>query len=735
MLPLKRGIAVQGRVADPNGKPVKDAIVVLGDNPYFSTKPHKFVSDAGGRYRLPPQIAKQITLTVIAPGFAPQLRKVNLQSEKGSQDFHMALGKPMRLVVVNAAGKPIPNAYVTLRQWKGSQSIESNHNPNHPKVPDTGIPRRTNQEGFWEWANAPGDPVKLTVSADGFGASEVEVAGGDSLRTVTLKSVHQITGRVTDAVSGKPIAEFTVIPIDVFRKDFLAAERGHAEAGKDGRLSFTPDRTDIPLRLRVEAMGYRVQDGPEFRLGDDTSRTQNFRLQPSPPRTGVVLDAAGKPVANAEVLLATPTQEAALSDGWCNQKVTTDAAGRFQFPDSGERWAIVVRSNAGFAFAEFPANEHDAGQVRLRPWASVRGRFYDGGKPVSGATIMLQPIRIESLDRPQINATQQIKTDSQGRFEFMRVPPGPMCVWVYLGPWEDPGFRSGSHLPLDLKAGQHVDLDLGHGGCTVTGKVKLAGKVPAGLDCTYSLNRLVRLEPGIAPPAEVARLGFDIRKGWSERWSRSREGLAYVNTLRSWFVKLTSDGAFRISGVPPGEYDLAIEVYAKPSGCLIDPLATKTVRVKVSEEDAKRGSLTLPEILATVVPIPAVGDVPSLTFKFENGAGGKLADFRGKYALVHFWASWCGPCKQQLPAVRKLNERFAGKSLVLLGLSMDDDAQAWQAALKKLNLPWKQGRLNSHNMAGVSSVPAYWLLDPDGKIVAKVYDPDELAKEIAERLK
>lgn len=734
-LTLKRGIAVQGRVTDPNGKPVKDAIVVLGDNPYFSTKPKKFVSDAGGRYRLPPQFPKQITLTVIAPDFAPQLRKVNLQSEKGSQDFHMAPGKPMRLVVVNAAGKPIPNAYVTLRQWKGSQSIESTHNPNHPKVPDTGIPRRTNQEGFWEWANAPSDPVKLTVSAAGFGVSELEMSGGDSLRTVKLKSVHQITGRVTDAVTGKPIAEFTVIPIDVFRKDFLSAERGNAVAGKDGKLAFTADRTDIPLRLRVEAVGYRVHDGPEFRVGDDTSLSQNFRLQPSLPRTGLVLDATGKPVANAEVLLATPTQEARLSNGWGNQKATTDAVGRFQFPDPGERWAIVVRSNAGVAFADFSANEHDAGKLRLQPWASVRGRFSDGGKPVSGTTILLQPIRIESLDRPRINAMQQIQTDSQGRFEFTRVPPGPISVWVLLGPWQDPGFRSGPHLPLNLKPGQHVELDLGHGGCTVTGKVKLAGKVPADLDCTYSLNKLVRLEPGIAPPAEIARLGFDIRKGWSEKWTKSREALAYVDTLRSWFVKLSPDGSFRISGVPPGEYDLAIEIYAKPSGCLVDPLATKTVRVEVSEEDARRGSLSLPEIPATVVPVPAVGDVPSLEFKFADGATGKLAEFRGKYTLVHFWASWCGPCKEKMPALRKLNERFAGKGLVTLGLSLDDDAKAWEEVLKKLDLPWKQARLDGDGISGVSSVPAYWLLDSDGKIVAKVYDPDEVAAMLAERLK
>src|SRR5262249_20349936 len=152
---------------------------------------------------------------------------------------------------------------------------------------------------------------------------------------------------------------------------------------------------------------------------------------------------------------------------------------------------------------------------------------------------------------------------------------------------------------------------------------------PADLDCTYSLNYLVRREPVIAPPPAIASLGFDIRNGWRETWSKTPEGLLYLSTLPKWFVKLAPDGAFRISGVPPGEYDLAVEVYAKPSGCLVDPLAQKVVRVTVTEADAARGELALPEIAATVVPIPAVGDTPGLTFTRTDGAEGTLAESRG----------------------------------------------------------------------------------------------------------
>jgi thiol-disulfide isomerase/thioredoxin len=159
------------------------------------------------------------------------------------------------------------------------------------------------------------------------------------------------------------------------------------------------------------------------------------------------------------------------------------------------------------------------------------------------------------------------------------------------------------------------------------------------------------------------------------------------------------------------------------------------VRVTVTGTEVARGELAVPEITATVVPIPVIGDTLTLSFQRADGTAGTLADARGRHTLVHFWASWCGPCKQQLPAVRQVHERFAAKGLATLGLSLDEDQGAWQAALKRLDLPWPQGRLNAAIDAGVSSVPAYWLPDPAGKIVAKVYDPDELAPLLAERLK
>jgi len=164
-------------------------------------------------------------------------------------------------------------------------------------------------------------------------------------------------------------------------------------------------------------------------------------------------------------------------------------------------------------------------------------------------------------------------------------------------------------------------------------------------------------------------------------------------------------------------------------------LARTVVRVTVTAADVERGTLAVPEIAAEVVPIPEIGDTLALSFKRPDGTSGSVSDARGKFTVVHYWASWCTPCKQQLPALKQVHERFAARGLATLGISVDAEDAAWQGALKRLELPWPQGRVAAAGECGISSVPAYWLLDPAGKIVAKVYDPEELAKQLADRLK
>ncbi len=722
-LKLKPGVIVRGTVTDPTGGPLKDALVIHGDDPYFASTQCDFPVDTDGHFRLPALPPSPTTLTVIAPGWAPQVRRIDPKVGLPPQDFRMAPGKPVRLRMVDPAGKPIRQATIDVREWEGAKAL---HNHDHSKVHNTKIPRVADADGLWEWTWAPNSPVKLEVYGKSCSPVALEVRGGDPDRTVVLKPEHRLNGRVTDATTGRPIPAFTVIPVNVFRNGSLSTQRGNSVPYRDGRLDYLAHRNDIGQRLRIEATGYRSQDGPAFRVGDDSNRIQNFQLLPSPPRVGTILGINGQPSAGVEVVLATPTQQAEFSSDWGNQRTSTDAAGRFAFPDPGEPYDLIARGDQGFAFAERPANPPEAGALQLRSWASVHGQFRDGGRPVREATLLLQPIRAGGPARPRVQDEQQVVTDADGRFAFDKVPPGPIAVQTLLGPWQDEGFRSGPSVPIDLQPGQAIALELGGGGAIVSGKVALKGNVPDGLNCTYSLNYLVRREPGITPPPGVGGPEFDIRRGWQELWTKTVEGLVYRETLHYWFVKLAPDGSFRISGVPAGEYDLAIQIYAKPEGCLVDPLAHTSTQVTITADDETRGELALPEIPATVAPAPSVGDTPALLFQQPNGPDDSLANHRGHPLVVQFWASWCGPCKQQIPALQGMYEKFAPMGLEVLSLSLDDDAEAWRSALKTFKLPWCQGRLGANAGTGVSSVPAYWILDSSGKITARANTPGDL---------
>ena len=116
---------------------------------------------------------------------------------------------------------------------------------------------------------------------------------------------------------------------------------------------------------------------------------------------------------------------------------------------------------------------------------------------------------------------------------------------------------------------------------------------------------------------------------------------------------------------------------------------------------------------------------PDLTMDDVNGKKVSISDFKGKYLLVDFWASWCGPCRQENPNVVAAYNKFKNKNFTILGVSLDEDKQAWIDAIKHDNLSWTQmSDLQQFNSAAVPAyhfdgIPFNVLIDPNGKIIAE----------------
>lgn len=126
-----------------------------------------------------------------------------------------------------------------------------------------------------------------------------------------------------------------------------------------------------------------------------------------------------------------------------------------------------------------------------------------------------------------------------------------------------------------------------------------------------------------------------------------------------------------------------------------------------------------------------------------NGQPVLLSDIvkKNKLTLLDFWASWCGPCRMEMPTVRRAYEFFHSKGLEVVGVSLDNNKQSWQNAIESLNMSWiqlsdlKGWRCEPAQLYGVHSIPSCILISQDGTILAKDLRGEQLIQTLLKVLK
>lgn len=731
---MHRGTVVTGTITDPDGKPVKDAVVIWGDRPYWEQGSQEVRTDEQGVYRFPPLRPGPMHVTVVAAGWMPDRTKIEIAAGLSPVNFVLKQGKKLRVRIVDQSGAAVSRVRVSISKWHGAESL---YNVRHPNVLDTGIPGTSDANGMYEWHWAPDSPVELTFRRDGFAEGKTSITADESEHVFTLFPRMRIAGTAVDADTGQPIEEFMAVPIIYFQGDSSSVQREDALKCTGGEFSMKFDRCDVEHGLQFEARGHATVRTNRYPIGT-TVPPLEIRMTPATRFVGRVLDEAALPVANARVYVGSYSEQLSLyefdtDDGGLesNYRARTNDRGEFEIAHQFERYALTVVSDAGYGEADRPVGELP-GVVTVRPWAKLRGRLVQAGEPVCDVKVVLELLRDQGGDAASGNVTCQARTGVDGSFEFARVPPVPCRVQAFLHWSAKSELTSSESLPIVPLPGEEIDLSLGGGGIEVSARLVLDPDAPPGFDYHFALNYLVALRPGVPPPPPVAKKGFDWGRGWSDAWLNTLEGWAYLQTLHHYFVKPEPDGRIRISGVAPGEYDLAIHLYGSTEGCLVHPVGVAVVRVTVPEGQS---AVDLGTIKVASLQGLAAGDAaPEFVFTTPDGSRRKLTDWRGQYLLVDFWATWCEPCVAKLAEVESLRQKYVEPlGLVVIGANLDHDERHAREFLSNRNLPWQHALLGDWSSTdvprrfAVSSVPTYVLIGPDGRIVASELSLDAIA--------
>ncbi|QEG36966.1 M56 family metallopeptidase [Bythopirellula goksoeyrii] len=746
---LQRGKSVSGIVTDHEGNPVEKGWVVWSDEPYFYDGVYEKEVNADGTFRTPPLSAGKHPITIVAPGFAAQRRMVEVGNDSKQLRFELRPGKRIEIRFVDTSGNPVSKVGVYLANssnpdtWNGSNAL---HNHKHPNVPDYGVPRRADENGVYVWDWAPEEPVKYSVGAKGFAPQEISLVAKSDPHIITLADARVVVGTVKDATTGEEIEKFQAMPVIVFRPNFFSTRYLDTKQGANGRyelpLTGSGDLEDR-YRVRFEADGYRSIVSDQSYGPLDGRAIHNVQLEPAAAREGRVVDATGAPIEDAMVIEGTPTWVPSTSNGepdaYGERIVRTDSGGRFVLNATAELVRVRVLHDLGVFEKLFDPEEDSIGDMQLQPWASISGRLLQDGKPVAGQSIYFSPMPSGQLGEPRFQDSYYAQSDDQGRFQFDRLPPIQGSLRASLGPWQDSPLTSSPSMPLELKPGEQRTVNLGGEGTTITGQVVETGREDTKLSKQWSLNYLISRDRGIDIPAQFASWSFDPSDGVQPSWLRNPGFHDWLGTRENYFVKLSPEGDMQINGVPPGTYDLVLQLYEQPAGCLVETIGSKVVAVEVTESDQATGTKDLGKIEVPCRAGPRVGESMQV-YKFLDPSGQErtIFDMKGRYVLMHVWASWCASCLEHMPEMKATLDDLSEQPVTFVGLNIDKDRDQAKQLAERNGWNWSQNYLgDDSDMArqlAISSVPTYFLIGPDGLLVASSIEWSEIKEKLRSAL-
>ena len=311
-----------------------------------------------------------------------------------------------------------------------------------------------------------------------------------------------------------------------------------------------------------------------------------------------------------------------------------------------------------------------------------------------------------------------VRTNEQGEFQIKGNTKDVLLCQLQMGPE--------ASIYLELEKNSKIDLSLSIVGSYVDYSIKSSSATNQALQKLLLMNNSFTKE-------------VRLLESKAQQLTKAETSAQELSMLRQEYGRITNERESYLKNLAMKQKDGLIPYFILTFTGVENPgyeLMKHAVVCASKSFPSSKYSQMISQRFKTESALMVGAEAPDIKLKNSADQVESLKDLRGKYVLIDFWASWCGPCRRENPNVKRVYAEYKDKGFEIFGVSLDNDKDRWLGAIKADGLEWhhvsdlKGWQSEAAKLYQVHSIPQTILLDKEGKIIAKGLRGEALENEL-----